>query len=424
MKAHKHAVSEEAEVVIATPTDPSGRERMLQKMQRMEAREQAAAQARQQIGGQGGKKGGILAGDEEDGPLARSMLAELDEEALPLQSQEEEGPAMDMHLDDMLYFDEAQAEEAQRRQSDFLGQSFLLQYHAEHEASNTTVQLMDAQTALEYSLMLDQMQGILDLPVKAKLPSIDEEGGDGETDDAEEEVEEGFEEESLVVVSEDDDEDIEEEGEQFLNDDDDDQCPAPTASLDPVPPSPLIDLNIPSVSEVAESYDSVALALLPGGGDEADRMDRLWQTVVNTDAAVRPPIDITPVPEEEEEEEEDQRAMEDEEEEDEESSDVLPHEPTQSDPFEDTLHHVTLPDTLQAYYQQNALRPPTRADVLTRRLMDQLGVDKLGAAMQILSSTLLEDDATDEDQLIAVLEQVLGAENLGCLQDMFELLTC
>lgn len=81
-------------------------------------------------------------------------------------------------------------------QDGFLGESFITEL-------NQNPNLVDPQAALEYSMMLDQMQQILQLPSKHQIREMDQRLEQIAEDD-EDEIEEGFEEESVQLEMSDD----------------------------------------------------------------------------------------------------------------------------------------------------------------------------------------------------------------------------
>jgi hypothetical protein len=55
------------------------------------------------------------------------------------------------------------------------------------------------------------------------------------------------------------------------------------------------------------------------------------------------------------------------------------------------------------------------------QLTKELGVEKLKAGVEFLSSTMLMDEATDDDSLLNILEGVIGADNLQYLEDLYQI---
>ncbi len=60
---------------------------------------------------------------------------------------------------------------------------------------------------------------------------------------------------------------------------------------------------------------------------------------------------------------------------------------------------------------------------LQSRLVSILGKQKYFAAIEFLSSTLLVDEATDDDQLLSMLEEIIGSENLQYLEDLYQIVS-
>lgn len=59
---------------------------------------------------------------------------------------------------------------------------------------------------------------------------------------------------------------------------------------------------------------------------------------------------------------------------------------------------------------------------LYERLLDALGPEKLKASLSFLVSNEIVNEEWDEDLLLSKLEQIIGEENLGYLEDMYQLL--
>lgn len=491
---------EEETIVVAVPKDSSGREKMLEKMSRMQAvvqekwacaKQPPATTSTTATGSVVRKSGGVrvpLSDDEEEELYSRrpnndvrdsddssfqvmqgrSMIEELDHEAIhgeQLEGEEAEMEAADptiWSLDDMLYAETSE----ERRMSDYLGQSFVLQYQqnfsSASSASPASLQQVDEQAALDYSLMLQQMQAILSLPSRqqahgshhhvASLESIKEEEQEGDGDESdnqrslsektntptlegdeeegeeggkeEEEVEEGFEEESLVFDLSDS-----EEGDEGAVEGEED-CWLLGENQEP-----SFELSQSLASAFPPRHEQEQIMQQEHGqeGEEdVEKMEKEWLKVARGTSNPRPLSQPprSPSAGKDEPEQEQERQQQQEEEEAVGGVEGAAH----YDPLADTMHHsslsvgdpsgATLPTTPT---HASSTYCNTRHIELTRLLVGRLGVNRFTAAMQVLSNALLSDDPTaasmNEDDLVVALEEVLGADNLNCLEDLYHLLT-
>jgi hypothetical protein len=73
--------------------------------------------------------------------------------------------------------------------------------------------------------------------------------------------------------------------------------------------------------------------------------------------------------------------------------------------------------------QLQASLSKTQKQRIYRKLVMLLGVDRLEKGLQFLSSTYLEDENADEEYLLNILEEIVGTENLYCLEDMYYILS-
>eukprot|EP01039_Chlorochromonas_danica_P000604 gene604-653_t len=456
---------EDAMVVeVAVPRDSRGREKMLEKMNRR-MQQQAVVQEK------------WASAKHDDGNFqvmqGRSMIEELDHEAIHGEQVEEEmttsptDPAI-WSLDDMLY---AEASE-ERRMSDYLGQSFVLQYQqkcfpSSSSSSASSWQQVDEQAALDYSLIVQQMQAILALPSSqqahgshhhvASLESIKEqeeeednvdqnmpektnapplEGGDEEEreeGDKEEEVEEGFEEESLVFdLSDSEEEGVVEEEEGAVGGEED-------SWLLGEEQEPSFELSQSLASAFPPKREQEQIIQQEQGQEEeeeeeeVEKMEKEWLKVARGTSNPRPLSHPAVSPSAGKDEQEQQQRQQQQEEE-EETVGGVEGEAVQYDPLADTMHHSSLSVVHHPSSSATATLPSssssfcnTRHVELTRLLVGRLGVNRFTAAMQVLSNALLGDDPSaasmNEDDLVVALEEVLGADNLNCLEDLYHLLT-
>jgi hypothetical protein len=333
-------------------------------------------------------------------------------------------------------------------EEDFLGKSFVLQMRDEEQQAYRMV--LDAKAAMEYSIMIQQMQEILQLgAMQAKeLDAVNYESshrsntngnstsGDksGKGDEKllvitegiegeEEEIEEGFEEAAFTFYlsdsddeknlnrggNEEDEEDLNEFGEEYLKE-----------IADPVE----------EVAEEALDHEYIA-GEIPTAGHEQPLFKR-------TDPGVfaqlgRPPrpsggVDVEGAADDVEEESVD--------------IDIIDSDTARSrlllDPFNDTTRNFvsTKPDRVgnsrlqstsaisaASESQLQASLSKTQKQQIYRKLEMLLGADRLEKGLQFLSSTHLEDESADEEYLLNMLEEIVGTENLYCLEDMYYIMS-
>lgn len=60
---------------------------------------------------------------------------------------------------------------------------------------------------------------------------------------------------------------------------------------------------------------------------------------------------------------------------------------------------------------------------LQNRLLSVLGKEKFYSGINFLSSTLLVDEAADDDQLLSMLEDIIGTENLQYIEDLYQIIS-
>jgi hypothetical protein len=288
-------------------------------------------------------------GEYEEEELLLAMPAEVSENVTEAYSSEENG------------------EDTNNQPSDYwLGKSFIEELHQRSEESQAIDVILDEQAALEYSLMMKQMQEILNLPGRqrhvglldvigediAESEEVATEQVDGdvrlgiEENQDDEEFEEGFEEESVTFYVSDDDED--------LIEDEEDQ------------------------EELVKHGNTVSSSLV-----HAFPVD-------NNNSTRVPPKSPRPL------------------------ADYVNRSSLEEDPFNDTLKD------LESF--NNKTVSFTAKDRLYQHVVNILGVECLEEALRFLSSGCLEDENAIEEELLGTLESIIGSENLYCLQDIYELL--
>lgn len=328
----------------------------------------------------------------------------------------------------------------------FLGRSFILQMHDEEQQGYRMV--LDAQAAMEYSIMIQQMQDILQLgAVQAKkLDAANYESSrtgmnnehptsgeiskksdeklseiEGSIEGTEEEIEEGFEEASFTFYLSDSDEenngseengdDLNEFGEERLK-----EIADPVAkdvvTEDAWPNEPIVgDMPIADHEQpLFTRTDPTLFAQLgrprrsSGSVGVESARDDAEEKLVDVDGS---------------------------------HSDATRYR-LPMDPFHDTRRNgmVTklgcVADSAQqpsaaisaeSEAQLQASLSKTQKQRIYRKLVMLLGVDRLEKGLQFLSSTYLEDENADEEYLLNILEEIVGTENLYCLEDMYYILS-
>lgn len=310
-------------------------------------------------------------------PISRRKITmELDEEVISQEGQNPKSfPSESESLEEPSAFDlldDPTPSISESQEDGFLGQSFVT------ELQENPI-FIDPQAALEYSMMLDQMQQILQLPTKHHVRAPDQEldqilEEDENVDGEDDEIEEGFEEESIKLEVSDDEDEFNEVDE---NED---------------------ELEVIQPSDPALAFDENDDMLLA----ESDLYitGRYYSSVFSNKLDFCCFVSLSLV---------------------------------DNDPFGNTLADLTKSlkgqanavESANEYDSQKTALDSERQYVmeLENRLISVLGKGKYDAGIGFLSSTLLVDEATDDDQLLSMLEEIIGPENLQYLEDLYQIIS-
>jgi hypothetical protein len=323
----------------------------------------------------------------------------------------------------------------QEKEDYYLGKSFVLQVHSEKGQPTSVISqdvVIDDETALEYSMMLQQMQEILQLPSK-QLKSVHskvnmkdgEEGGlemikeDVEEADAETGQEEGetdqleddddcFEEASVSFhLSDSEDEEGKEEGHEFLEDDEFEIEEGQEDTTDLALTESPLGKKKSQHSFLTQhfSYSEAIPKALPSVAPTAP--------VSNDGREKKNSPERGSSPYQSKEFNERGVLMKDD------TSGLVKHRSYDKDDFDDQENHYKGGElsSLLKYEQWKQ-----EGSELTERLTDILSSDVLIAGMQFLSSSEMIDESLNEDEVLLKLESILGIENLTYLEEMYQLM--
>jgi hypothetical protein len=358
--------------------------------------------------------------------------------------------------------------------SSTIGNSVVVQWH-----SDPSMKVIDDDTALEYSMMLQQMQQILELPSRhhhsqktmdrqeaaSQLANAIQQAGVADLYsndvDEEEEIEEGFEEESVSFClsdTEDVDETNDTAGAEFLDDYGGEELQVVPPRTNRTVGNDSRDHSLMYTKTVGRMKQGYAVdeeqvtpritrdmlqksrrhsdsALLSFHALQSNATDDEVQYVHTSDEQLTPIVNAgtsktmfqqrIPVYQSESTPTAAAAAAAEEEEEDDDAESI------RINAFDETMGSMQLIEgdgsSVAAASAPHEL-PPMQDDfqlmkILQEKLIETLGVPKYSEGMEFLHSAFLVDEGVDDEQLLTMLELIIGEDNLAYLEDMYQLFT-